>query len=254
MTASLPMYETAAMTGSLDRFWAEVRTRYGKGPKDLDRGSDPHDTWRDPHLVLSQTCGLPYRTELFDKVQLVATPDYGLPHCPAGYYVSHLIVRRGDARTSLHGFHGARLARNDIRSQSGWAATVTHLEQETAGIRLADDVIHTGSHRNSIRAVAQGAADIASIDAVTWALLHRDTDETKGLRILTSTEPTPGLPLIAGPSQDVKALRVALEDALNALSRDDRDTLMIRGFEDISPATYRAVPTPADRPVNALGA
>lgn len=247
MTASLPMYETGCIRPALDRLWSEVKKRYGHGPEDLDRTTDPHVTWSDPNLVLSQTCGLPYRTSLWQKVHLVGTPDYGIAGCPPGYYKSHLIVRKDDRVRKLEHLGGARLARNDVRSQSGWAAVLYHLETEAPDMRLNDEIIETGSHLRSVRAVRDGTADIAGIDAVTWAILARDTSATEGLGVLTSTAPTPGLPFITGPRQDLPALRAALFSALDALNAQDRALLMIRRIVEIPPDAYRAVPSPMRR-------
>lgn len=242
MIASLPMYETATMRGANDRFWAAIRAVLGMGPRFLDRENDPHETWLDPDLLLSQTCGLPYRTSLHAIVQLVGTPDYAVEGCPPGYYKSHLVVRADDPRGTLEDFSGAVLARNDVRSQSGWMAVETHLRTEQSGFSFARRAINTGSHLNSMRAVAARQADIAAVDAVTWALLARDTEDTKDLRVLASTAPTPGLPLITGAHQDAAALLRATRSALTGLSRDDRKCLMLRDIVTIPKATYCAVP------------
>lgn len=244
MIASLPMYETAPMRAANDRFWAGIRRAFGQGPLKLDRDSDPHETWVDPDLLLSQTCGLPYRTALHGIVQLVGTPDYGVKGCPRGYYRSHLVVRSDDPRGLLADFQGGILARNDPRSQSGWAAIEAHLRAERLSFSFAPKAIDTGSHLLSLRAVAAGQADIASIDAVTWALLARDTQETQGLRVLTSTEPTPGLPFITGPTRDAARLLRAIRLALSNLDEKDRECLMLRDVVMIPSQKYCALPAP----------
>ncbi|MFK7743580.1 MAG: phosphate/phosphite/phosphonate ABC transporter substrate-binding protein [Roseobacter sp.] len=244
MTASLPMYDTSATTAATDRLWQAIRQTYGTGPKDLDRHTDPHVTWSNPDLVLSQTCGLPYRSALHDSVQLVGTPDYGLSGCAPGYYYSIIIVRREDPRTTLSEFTGSRLARNDIRSQSGWAAIKHHITEAGAPDMFANNIFDTGAHALSAQAVVDGQADIAAIDAVTWQFLCRDTDVPRGLRVLGQTTPTPGLPLIAGPLQDAKTLFSAVSSAINGIGPDDRATLMLNGLVKIPTAAYLAVPLP----------
>ena len=240
------MYETAPMRAPVDRFWQSIRAKYGQGADRLDRKTDPHVTWLAPDLVLSQTCGLPYRSVLSDKVQLVGTPDYGLPDCPPGYYRSHLIARADDPRHRLDDFAGARLARNDVRSQSGWAAVVTHAAEKVPGFRFSEDIADTGSHLNSLNAVREEQADIASVDAVTWSLLDRDTTETRGLKVIESTRPSPGLPFITAPRQNVQALRAAIREAIAELTPEDRALLLIRDLVWIPPETYHAVPTPSE--------
>ncbi len=248
MIASFPMYETVRMRDANDRFWKAIRGAYAMGPPQLTRGCDPHETWQRPDLLLSQTCGLPYRSTLHGKVHLVGTPDFDLPHCPPGYYRSHLVVRADDTRDTLHAFDGAILARNDVRSQSGWAAVQEHLQSAGAGVSFGR-ALDTGSHYASLLAVADGRADIAAIDAVTWALLDRDTHATQHLRILDSTTPTPGLPYITAVHENADALLSAMQQALTALSEEDRTCLMIRRILRIEADAYLALPIPAGTPL-----
>lgn len=244
MIASLPMYDTAATATANDHLWAAIQQNLGVAPTPLDRSTDPHATWLEPDLVLSQTCGLPYRSGLHGKVQLVGTPDYGLDHCAPGYYYSCLIVRADDPRQTLPDFVTSPLARNDVRSQSGWAALLQHLRDAGAPGEWPGDIIETGGHAHSAQAVADGRADIAAVDAVTWRLLSRDAPVTQDLRVLGLTSPTPGLPFITGPQGDMPALYDAIESAISALAPKDRATLMLRGVVQIATAEYLAVPMP----------
>ena len=242
MIASLPMYDTPATRAANDRFWQAICAA-GNIPKTaLDHESDPHDTWLSPHLVFSQTCGMPFRTDLHETVSLIGTPDYGVAQCPPGYYRSCIVVRSTEARKDLADFAAARLARNDRRSQSGWAAPWQHF-QKCGGFR--GTIIETGAHAASVDAVAQDRADIAAIDAVTWALLQRDTPErTAGLSVVEYTDPTPGLPFITANSQDALPLRRAVADAIAHLSDDDRRCLMLNALVYIPAADYLRVPSP----------
>ena len=242
MTASLPMYDTPATRQANDRLWAAICKHLDHPHFPLDRTTDPHDTWNDPDLVLSQTCGLPYRTVLHGNVGLVGTPDYGIAGCPPGYYRSCVIARADDPRSELTDFATATLARNDIRSQSGWAA-IWQLFTTLGG--FDGTIIETGAHAASAAAVAQSRADIAAIDAVTWALLCRDCpDDVADLRVLLHTEPTPGLPLITSVQNGTDHLYSAVSDAIAALSSEDRECLMLHGLVAIAASAYLAVPTP----------
>lgn len=236
MIASLPMYDFAATRTANDRLWQAIRVNYGHGPLGLDRSGDPHIQWLRPDLVLSQTCGLPYRESLHGQVLLVGTPDYRVPGCPPGYYRSYIVVRHDDPRQHLEDFCDTLLARNDQRSQSGWAAVKTSMPVN--GLR---GVIDSGSHTNSMRLVAGGEADFAAIDAVTWALLERDTDETQALRILAATRPTPGLPFITSLQENAGRLFSAVEKAISEMQDADRERLMLHGLERIAPEEYLAL-------------
>ncbi|MCU0912624.1 MAG: PhnD/SsuA/transferrin family substrate-binding protein, partial [Rhodobacteraceae bacterium] len=196
------------------------------------------DHWLSPDLVLSQTCGLPYRTRLHGRVVRIATPDYGLPGCPPGYYCSHLVVRADDPRDRVEDFAGAPIAINSRDSQSGWAS-LAHMAPQ-----LADSpILETGAHALSVSAVASGRADLAAIDAQTWRLLESE-GATRGVRVIGSTPPTPGLPLIAAAGSDAGTLRDAVAGAIAALAPADRAVLGLRGLVDLPDAAYLAVPTP----------
>lgn len=245
MIASLPMYDTVATAAAHDRLWALIRQALGHGPERLHRGSDLWAVWRDPALLLSQTCGLPYRAKLRGAVALVGTPDYGVPGCPPGYYCSVIVVRRHDRRRRFHDFGQARLARNDALSQSGWGALVAYARE--AGADLPADVLETGSHAASARAVLDKQADLAALDAVTWAHLLRDAPAMRGLRVLARTRPTPGLPLITAPTQDAERLFEATEKAIAALAPADRAHLFLKGLLRIPAESYLALPLPEER-------
>lgn len=245
MIASLGMYDRAETAPANDRLWALIRdglrARGLPAPDALTRGEGAYwPAWTAPDLVLSQTCGYPFRARLHDRVTLIGTPDYGLPDCPPGHYCSVFVARADDART-LPEFRTARFAWNDGLSQSGWAAPQNHAA--TMGFRFAPGPM-TGGHRLSALAVVQGKADLASLDALTWALLRRHEGWTAGLREVARTAPTPGLPLIAGPAADAAATFDAVAEAIAALVPEDRDTLHLRGLTRIAAADYLAIPNP----------
>jgi hypothetical protein len=244
LIASLPMYDWEEVRPSTDRFWALIRTGLGRAgiaaPVDLHRG-DPWPVWSDPGLVLSQTCGFPYRTHLHGRVVLVGTPDYGLPDVPAGYYYSALVVHR-DRAGDWTEFLSGRLAINGADSQSGWAAPQNHAAAFDARFH---DLLETGSHLESARAVAEGRADIAAVDAVTWRFIQRFRNRTAArLRVLATTAPTPGLPMITAAGNDAAAIAAAVGAAINDLDAPDRAALGLRGLVAIPAEAYLAVPTP----------
>ena len=247
MIAALPMYDFGDLRAANDELWSRVRdglrARGYPAPDELTHDApDLWALWEAPDLVLAQTCGVPYRARLHGRVELVGTPDYGLPDCPPGYYCSVFVARRDDPRTGLAAFDGAAFAYNEALSQSGWAAPATHAG--SMGLRLRP-VLQTGAHRASAQAVAEGRADLAALDAVTWRHLQRLDPVAGALREVARTAPTPGLPLISAAGSDVDALRGALNAAVAALPDPARAVLGLRGIVQLSPAAYLAVPTPA---------
>ncbi|MFG5380779.1 phosphate/phosphite/phosphonate ABC transporter substrate-binding protein [Yoonia sp. R2-816] len=237
MIASLPMYATTRTAAADARFWASIRDalRAQGQPAPDTLTPAPGDLlthWRDPALVLSQTCGLPYRKVLRDHVMLVGTPDYAVEGCPPGHYCSLVITRSDDPRTDLAALTQTRFAYNDAMSQSGWAA----LALEAPDV-LQGPLIQTGSHRASAMAVRTGQADFASIDAVTWRHLSASGD-TAGLSVIHRTRPTPGLPFIAARCRDGTVIRQAVSMAIAGLSADDRAILGLRDIIELSPDVY----------------
>lgn len=247
MIASLGMYDFGATLAANDRFWALIcdglRAEGIAAPKTLIRGEGAYwPAWKAPDLLLSQTCGYPYRARLHDRVTYVGTPDYGVEGCPPGYYRSVFVVRADDPRQTLSDFDRAPFAYNEDLSQSGWAAPQTHAAR--MGLRLPP-AVQTGGHRLSAEAVADGRADIAALDAVTHALLLDNDPGIARLRVIAATDPTPGLPFITAPDGPADALFRAIEQAIASLAPEDRGTLHLKGLTRIPTSAYLAVPNPA---------
>ncbi|MGK7653467.1 phosphate/phosphite/phosphonate ABC transporter substrate-binding protein [Roseovarius sp. B08] len=242
MIASLPMYDRPELRTETDRFWQAIRESLGHGPDHLTRGGDPWDDWQSPDLLLSQTCGYPYRARLHGRVALVGTPDYSLDGCGPGEYRSVFVARAKDARTDPMEFAAARFAYNEPMSQSGWAAPAAWAEAH--GFEFTD-TLRTGSHQASARAVAEGGADLAALDAQTWRLMQRFEAFTTELRVIAATDPSPALPFITAPANDADTVFRAVETAIAALPSETRNALGLRGIVRLPPEAYLAIPTPA---------
>jgi ABC-type phosphate/phosphonate transport system substrate-binding protein len=245
MIASLMMYQRPQLATAHDRFWALIRQNLADAgidaPAQLSQDAEEFHVWKHPHLALSQTCGMPYRLWLHDKVHLVGTPDYGLEGCPPGYYRSPLIVRRSDKRDDLPAFRDAVFAYNQTFSQSGYAAPYQHLRPHGFWF---ENRLHTEQHLLSAKAVAEGRADIASLDAMSWRLMEEYEPFAKNLRVLDWTEPTPGLPLITSKANDPEAVLDAVQTAIAELDVADRALLKLRGIVSISNEAYLNVSNP----------
>ncbi len=245
MIAALPMYDLPPVMAANDRLWARVRDGLRaagqRAPDALTRDPDLHAQWLSPDLVFSQTCGLPYRTRLHDKVTRIGTPDYGLDGCPPGHYRSVFIVHKDDPRHHLDDFDGADLAYSETISQSGWAAPLNHM----AGIgRRLRPALETGAHRQSLVAVAEGRAPLAALDLLSWDILQSFHPAVAQVRVIGLTDPTPGLPYIAALGTDATLWFDIVSTAIADLSAADRAATRLRGFVDIPTAAYLAVPTP----------
>ena len=239
MIAHLPMYERPETIGAHDRYWHLIRQALGHSPPNLSRNLDLWQTWRSPDLLLSQTCGLPFRAALHGDVTLVGTPDYGLPGCPPGTYRSIIITR---PETDLAA-GPLTAAYNEALSQSGWAALVQFLTDTSLSLAGA---IPTGAHYASAQAVLSGQADLAAIDAVTWRILQAYEPWTRELTVAAETPPTPGLPYITARGRDPGPLRAAIARAITQLDPADRAALHLTGLVMLSPDAYTALPIPPE--------
>lgn len=216
--ASLPMYDWPEISTIVDSLWEGVAARFRvagfAAPERLDRRVSFQDVWREPGLLLSQTCGYPYVKELRGKVALVGAPVYDAPGCAEATYRSFLVVRRGDPATAVAMLRGRRAAINSRDSQSGYSALRAIVAPFAGGGRFFDAVIVSGSHRASLRAVAEGPADVAAIDAVCWAMAQRHEPAAFAkLRVLAQSPIAPSLPFITAVSRN-PVERAALLDAL----------------------------------------
>lgn len=246
MIAALPMYDRAEIRAVTDRYWHLIRAALAArgiaAPETLRRGdAELMPQWIDPDLLLSQTCGFPFRAKLHDLVTLVGTPDYGVNGCPPGYYRSVLIARHDDPRQTLADFDGTPIAYNDALSQSGWAAPQNHAAK--LGLTLPAGP-QTGSHAASLAAVAEARADLAALDAVTFSLLAEHDPAAARVRVIAETDPTPGLPYITAQGRDSAAIFDAIAEAIAQLDAAERSALRLKGIVYIPAETYLAVPTP----------
>lgn len=240
MIASFPMYDRPETASALDRLWANFRDAWPGAPTSLTRDGNPWDHWRHSELLLSQTCGLPYRARLHGTVQLVGAPVHDLP-CPEGRYFSTIIARVDDSRTTLSEFAEARPAVNDRLSQSGWAALDAMARDE--GLGFSTPVI-TGSHDASAHAVANRVADIAAIDAVSWKYIKEFDSLASVLKEVVHTPSTPALPYITAMGQDARKVFDTLRSAIQKLEEADKGMLCLKGLARVHANDYLELPTP----------
>ena len=201
--------------------------------------------WREPGLLLSQTCGYPLMTALPD-VQPVGCFHYAAPGCEGIGYRSFLVTRKGEPGASLEDFRQRRAVCNSADSQSGHHALMAMVAPLAAAGHFFSEVSFSGSHEQSLRILQQGAADIAAIDCVTYALLQRHRPQTlHGLNVVGRTPLYPGLPLITQPHASpgiLNALRAALQRLVSEPEHHDVcRALLIEGFSPVSRRHYEVI-------------
>lgn len=239
---AFPMY--AVNIADNERLWQAVQTLLLERGLSASawHGEDLSAHWQSPKLLLSQTCGYPLVTRLTD-VQTVGCFHYTAPGCEGIYYRSFLVAREADAGNTLADFRGKRAVCNSADSQSGYNALRKMIAPLAVDGRFFAETILSGSHRQSLIALAAGRAEIAAIDCVTWALLQRHEPALlQGLRVVGETPPAPGLPLIASGSTSPETLSL-LRDALKTLVtapdyREVCEAVLIGGFSEVSRQPY----------------
>lgn len=247
MIAALQMYDWPELAGRTDAFWAEVaaalRAEGIAAPESLSRPEDLAGAWRDPALLLGQSCGLPFVSGRCAGALAVARPAYEAEGCGAGTYRSALVCRAGEAGP-LTAFRGRVAAVNEYGSQSGCNALADAVRP--LGDAFFGDVLLTGGHRASAQAVAEGRADLAAIDAVAWALLAEIDPATRArLAVIGWTGETPALPFITSGANGARI--PALRRALAAAARPGAPAGIPAGVLSAEAAEYEPIRAMARR-------
>ncbi len=248
--AVLPMYDFPWTARANDALWASISARLNdagvEAPRQLTRGPDLAAQWRSPGLILGQACGYPYVTALKDAVTLMAAPEYAFPGCEGAAHRSFLVCRAHDPRRALGEFRGSTAALNAHDSNTGMNLFRAAIAPIAAGAPLFGAVVVTGSHEASLKAVAEGQADLASIDCVSFALIERGRRGlVEHIAVVAESPLSPGLPFIAAARHEPPTIAAAREALLAALGDPDlaeaRKTLGLKGVRPTSAAEYDRV-------------
>ena len=248
--ASFPWYDLDEMRPATDALWrslaAALEARGVSGvPSELDRVR-PHGTDAFGECLFTQTCGYPLFTTARDQFTVLGAPWYDVAGCSRAFHRSFVVVRAGSLARTLADLRGTRFAINERDSNSGMNLPRRLFAPLAARGRFFGDVVVTGAHAASALAIAEGAADCAAIDCVTFALLARYRPAlVRELRVVGETDATPTPPLVTARATDaetVSALRAAIGDALRdpALA-DVRAALFLSGITFCDAAAYDVV-------------
>jgi ABC-type phosphate/phosphonate transport system substrate-binding protein len=248
--AALPMYDFPWTAKANDALWAAIRSRLDEAgveaPKTLTRGPDLDTQWRNPRLVFGQTCGYPYVGRLKDAVALIAAPIYAFPGCEDASHRSFIIRRASDARRALAEFRGAIAGLNAHDSNTGMNLFRAALAPLAGGAPFFRAIVVTGSHEGSVAAVAEGRADLAAIDCVSYALLARGRPALiERVAVVAESPRSPSLPFVASAHLGAAAIAAVREALLSALAdpnlAEARASLGLDGARPGGPADYDRV-------------
>jgi ABC-type phosphate/phosphonate transport system substrate-binding protein len=253
------MYEFPHLREAHDAFWTALAGRLrsagvGDVPRQLTRdeadsrdltnprGGAYSDSWADPRLLLGQGCEYPLAKRFGNRIKLVATPRYSAPGCAGALYRSAIVVRGQEPAETLAELRNRRCVVNEPDSNSGMNLLRAALAPLSAGTCFFESVVSSGSHQHSVEMVAEGGADVAAVDCVTFAHLRKACPAAVAkVRILGWTPSSPCLPFItARTTRDstVEALRSCLEAVLSdAALAWVRELLLLDGV-DVAPDVH----------------
>lgn len=245
------MYPFASVAWAWDQLWAAVHARAPWTPASLTRTGDVHASWYNNDCIVTHVCGWPFAALHRNDMHVIGSFSLDLPDAEGpGHYHSVLLCADDRPLSELVGSHVHAVA-NSADSLSGWlslrAATVGP-GQEWPGA-----VTFTSAHHDSLRALANGEADLASIDS--WSLSLISAEEPQLVRDLRRVGVGPRIPTPAVTArksisdQRVEELRDAFDDALRAPETTSaRSALHISGFARLGLDDYLATlplnPTP----------
>ena len=241
--AELGMYPFASVTTAWDTIWSAVHERAPWTPASLARSGDVHARWHDSDCLVTQVCGWPFAALHHDEMHLVGAFALDLPDAePGGFYRSVLLSPHDRPLSALTGPHAHAVA-NSPDSLSGWHS----LRAATVGPGMAwpGTVTFTTGHHDSVRALAAGAADLASIDS--WSLAFIAAEEPELLRGLHRVGTGPRIPtpaITARKSIDDRMLDELRDAFVGALGDPNtsgaRAALHIDGFARLDLDDYLA--------------
>jgi ABC-type phosphate/phosphonate transport system substrate-binding protein len=209
--ASLGMYPLPHVRAHWDRLWTRIAAELPGAPATLAWERPLDELWRDPALLVGVTCGWPLVTQLTGVVAVIGTFDPAVPWAAAGRYRSVLVASKPMSIGEWRRVPGAVVAVNGTDSLSGWVSLCD------AWGGAPEQLLVTGAHLESLRTVARGDAQVASIDAVTFELAAEDEPMTVGaVHVIGHGPVVPALPIVtaAANAERVPALRAAIDAAV----------------------------------------
>lgn len=173
-------------------------------------------------------CGGPYVIghDKFGMELLAAPQAYG-----ETVYYSYIIVNKDSAISGFEGLRGKSFAFTDPLSNSGTLVPTYMLARmhETPNTYFSK-TIFTQTHDKSIKAVAQGIVEGASVDSLIWEYENRaDPEFTSRTRIIKKSPPYGIPPVVVRPGLDPKVKEQIRMAFLNA-HRDPKGKAILAGM------------------------
>jgi ABC-type phosphate/phosphonate transport system substrate-binding protein len=199
-----------------------------------------------PDLWFGHTCGYPLMTRLQQHVSPFCVPLFDVAGTDGPLYCSRIIAAADSAIESIVDGRGCVAAMNNPDSNSGMNVLRHAVAEVHKGGDFFARVKTTGGHLHSLQAVAEGAADIAAIDCVSYRLIEDWRPELcERVRIIADSVKTCGLPLVMSHATladtDTGRLTAMLNEALAGCASEVTDTLHLTGFAEVTLDDYRGI-------------
>ena len=244
------MYPFASVAWAWDVLWASVHREVPWLPAELTRSNDVHARWYDTDCLVTHVCGAPYALLHQGDMHLVGAFDLDIADADGvGHYRSVLLSPHDLPLEQLVG-PDRHAAANSADSLSGWFSLIDGTVG--AGNEWPGTTTFTSAHIDSLRCLAKGEADLASIDS--WSLTFIADEQPELLDGLHRVGvgpriPTPAITVRKSLSSDqVDEIRAAFVRALADESTvSARAALHIRGFARNDQTHYDATFRLTDR-------
>lgn len=193
------------------------------------------------------TCGLPYvgkADKMPPRLRLLAAPVLAAERYQnQPVYFSDVIVRADSPHFTLADLAGATFAYNEIHSFSGYISVWGHLLRLGLGVHFFGEWRPSGTHADSMDAVAQGRVAAAAIDSVVLEMeLWQRPERANTFRVIERIGPYPMPPvaavagLAAAPFQQVRQALLGMHET--EPGRAILHSQQFRGFTTVSDQDY----------------
>jgi ABC-type phosphate/phosphonate transport system substrate-binding protein len=201
---------------------------------------------RDPGLFLGHTCGYPLMKHLKDQVTPFCVPVFDVPGSDGKLYSSRFIVAANSTIEALDECRGKIAAMNAADSNSGMNVLRYAIAKYNPSAAFFSRVVQTGGHLHSLEAVADGTADVAAIDCVSFQLIQDHWPELiDQVRSIGFSAKTSGLPFVLPKSSirdaDLELLVDNLNQALANTPETIRNRLHLLRFEPVVLEDYQSI-------------
>jgi phosphonate transport system substrate-binding protein len=193
-------------------------------------------------------CGYPYTLAHDDKekppIKLLAAPvNSGALYKEQPKYYSYVIVHKDSPIAKFEDLKGKTYVYNDKISNSGYNMPRAKMVSIGATQGFFGKVLHSGSHEESIRMVAEKKADASSVDSLVldYALSH-DEAFARNVKIIETLGPA-GAPPVVYSSRLPEETAMKIRQALLGMKDDPEGQAILKkaslsGFIAVDDSNY----------------